>query len=161
MKLFTLSGVVTIFAVVGLGAAATPLATAQEHSEHVTLTPAELKWANVPSLPPGAKVAVIQGNPAEPGPFTMRIKLPANYKIPAHSHSVSEVVTVLSGTFNGGIGEKLDPSKTKALSAGSVSIMPANMHHFAWTKQATIVQISSTGPFDVNYVNPADDPRKQ
>lgn len=161
MKLFTLSGVVTIFAVLALAPSVTSVAVAQDHSEHVTLTPADLKWDKVPSLPPGANVAVIAGNPAEPGPFTIRLKFPANYKIPAHSHSVSEVVTVLSGTFNGGIGDKLDPAKTKALQAGSVSVMPANMHHFAWTKQATIVQISSTGPFDVNYVNPADDPRKQ
>jgi hypothetical protein len=155
------SGIVTVVAFFALALAAAPFASAQEHSEHVIVTPADLKWDNVPSLPRGAKVAVIQGNPAEPGPFTIRLKLPANYKVPAHWHSASEMLTVLSGSFNGGLGGKLDQTKTKALLPGSVSIMPAKMHHFAWTKQETVVQISSTGPFDVNYVNPADDPRKQ
>ena len=161
MKFFTSSGVLTSFAILALAPTMTTIAVAQDHSKHVILMPADLKWDNLPSLPPGAKVAVIQGNPAERGPFTIRLKLPANYKVPAHSHSVSEEVTVLSGTFNGGVGDKLDPTKTKALTPGGVAIMPANMNHYAWTKQATIIQISGTGPFDVKYVNPADDPRNQ
>src|SRR5687767_1413001 len=87
---------------------------AGEHQGHVTVTPADLQWADVPSLPPGAKSAVIEGPLNEAVPFTFRVKLPANYKIPAHSHPASERITVLSGTFNIGAGDLFDQAKTKA-----------------------------------------------
>lgn len=126
---------------------------------HVIVAPDELQWADVPSLPPGAKLAVIEGPMDEAVPFTMRVKLPANYKIPAHWHPAIEHVTVMSGTFNLGFGDKLDTSKTRALSAGSVAIMQPKTNHFAWTKSETIIQLHGVGPWAINYVNPADDPR--
>jgi quercetin dioxygenase-like cupin family protein len=125
------------------------------------VTPNDLKWADVPSLPPGAKVAVIEGPLDQATPFTIRLQLPADYKIPAHWHPAIEHVTVLSGTFNLGMGDKLDPTKTKALSAGSMAIMQPKTNHFAWTKEETIVQVHGVGPWAVNYVDPADDPRKK
>lgn len=121
----------------------------------------ELKWADVPSLPPGAKVSVIEGPLNEAVPFTFRLKLPADYKIPAHWHPTLEHVTVISGTFNMGNGDKLDMTKTTALSAGSVAIMQPKTHHFGWTKEETIVQVHGVGPWAINYVDPADDPRKK
>ena len=120
-----------------------------------------LKWADVPSLPAGAKIAVIEGSMNEAVPFTIRLKLPADYKVPAHWHPAIEHVTVISGTFNMGVGDKLDQSKTTPLSAGSVAIMQPKTNHFAWTKEETIIQIHGVGPWAVNYVNPADDPRKK
>jgi anti-sigma factor ChrR (cupin superfamily) len=129
--------------------------------DHVMVTPNELKWADVPSLPPGAKVAVIEGPMDQATPFTIRLKLPADYKIPAHWHPAIEHVTVLSGTFNLGMGDTLDPTKTKALPPGSIAIMQPKTHHFGWTKEETIVQVHGVGPWGVNYVNPADDPRKK
>jgi anti-sigma factor ChrR (cupin superfamily) len=129
--------------------------------DHVMVTPNDLKWADVPSLPPGAKVAVIEGPMDQATPFTIRLKLPADYKIPAHWHPAIEHVTVLSGTFNLGMGDKLDPTKTTALSAGSMAIMQPKTTHFAWTKDETIVQVHGVGPWAVNYVDPADDPRKK
>jgi hypothetical protein len=129
--------------------------------DHVMVTPNDLKWADVPSLPPGAKVAVIEGPLDQATPFTIRLQLPADYKIPAHWHPAIEHVTVLSGTFNLGMGDKLDPTKTTALAAGSMAIMQPKTNHFAWTKEATIVQVHGVGPWAVNYVNPADDPRKK
>lgn len=128
---------------------------------HVMVSPADLKWADVPSLPPGAKIAVIEGPPAEAVPFTFRLKFPANYKIPAHWHPAIEHVTVMSGTFNLGTGDKLDMKKTKPLSAGSVAIMQPKTNHFGWTKGETIVQVHGVGPWGLTYVNPADDPRKK
>ena len=128
---------------------------------HIMVSPADLKWADVPSLPPGAKIAVIEGPPTEAVPFTFRLQFPANYKVPAHSHPAVEHVTVISGTLNFGVGDKLDEAKTKPLSAGSVAIMPPNTNHFAWTKEGTIVQVHGVGPWGVNYVNSADDPRKK
>ena len=91
----------------------------------------------------------------------MRIKLPANYKLPAHYHSAIEHVTVISGTFHMGTGDKLDAKATKALGAGSVAIMQPGTRHFAWTDSETVVQVHGVGPWTITYVNAADDPRKQ
>ena len=135
-------------------------ATAQTPT-HTMVTPGDLKWADVPSLPPGAKLAVIEGPLNEAVPFTMRIQFPANYQIPAHSHPAIEHVTVISGTVNMGLGDQLDRSKTKALAGGSVAIMQPKTNHFLWTDQATVVQVHGVGPWAINYVNPADDPRKK
>lgn len=110
------------------------------------VAPSDLKWADVPSLPPGAKIAVIEGPLTEAVPFTFRLKFPANYRIPAHWHPAIEHVTVISGTFNMGTGDKLDAAATKPLSAGSVAIMPPKTAHFAWTKDETIVQVHGVGP---------------
>jgi hypothetical protein len=128
---------------------------------HMMVTPGELNWTDVASLPAGAKLAIIEGPVTEPVPFTFRLKLPANYQIPAHWHPAIEHVTVISGTFNMGVGDKLDTAKTKPLAAGSVAIMQPKTNHFAWTKEETIVQVHGMGPWGINYVNPADDPRKK
>lgn len=123
--------------------------------------PSELKWVDVPSLPAGAQISVIEGPLNEAKPITARIKFPANYRLPAHHHPVIEHVTVLSGTFNMGTGDKLDMSKTMPLTVGGFAIMQPGTPHFAWTSEETIVQIHSVGPWGVTYVNPADDPRKK
>ena len=154
MKALQLAVVSTVFAFTALGAPAVWAA-----DTHLMVMPADLKWVDVPSLPPGAKIAVIEGPMNEAVPFTVRIKLPADYKVPAHWHPAIEHVTVISGTFNMGTGDKLDQSKTTPLSAGSVAIMQPKTSHFAWTKEETIIQAHGVGPWAVNYVNPADDPR--
>ena len=138
-----------------------PASAADSHTDHVMMLPADLKWADASSLPPGAKLAMIEGPLNEAVPFTVRVKLPADYKIPAHWHPNIEHVTVISGTFNMGMGDKLDMSKTKALPADGISIMQPKTNHFAWTKEETVIQIHGMGPWGINYVNPADDPRKK
>lgn len=132
-----------------------------ESAHHMMVTPDELKWADVPSVPSGAKVAVIEGPLNEAVPITFRLKFPTDYKLPAHWHPGIEHVTVISGAFNMGTGDKLDASKTKPLSAGSIAIMQPKTTHFAWTKEETIVQVHGVGPWAINYVNLADDPRKK
>ncbi|MEW5943292.1 MAG: cupin domain-containing protein [Pseudomonadota bacterium] len=144
-----------------LGLLIPPSTWADSPSDHIMLLPGDLKWADVPSLPPGAKIAVIEGPLNEAMPFTFRLKFPANYKIPAHWHPAIEHVTVISGTFNLGIGDKADPSKTRPLPAGSVAIMQPRTNHFGWTGEETIVQLHGIGPWVINYVSPADDPRKK
>jgi quercetin dioxygenase-like cupin family protein len=134
---------------------------AQAHGDHVLVVPGDLKWADVPSLPPGAKVAVIEGPMNEAKPFMIRLQFPANYRIPAHYHGTIEHVTVISGTFNLGMGDKLDPKATRPLGPGSVAIMQPGTRHFAWTEGETVVQVHGVGPWTVTYVNPADDPRKK
>jgi len=132
-----------------------------QHGSHSIIAPNDLKWADVPSLPPGTKIAVLEGKMNEAGPITARLKFPANYSVPAHFHPGVERVTVLSGTLNFGMGDKLDPKKTTAVGPGGFVIMPVKMSHFVWTKEATIAQINVMGPWTVTYVNPADDPRNK
>jgi quercetin dioxygenase-like cupin family protein len=137
-----------------------PVAAADEDARHIAVAPEDLEWAPGPgSLPPGVEYVLIQGNPAESGPLALRLRFPAGYRIPAHSHPQIEHITVLSGVFNIGMGDVLDEEKGNAMPAGSFVVMPKGHNHFAWTEQETVVQLHSTGPWGITYVNPADDPR--
>jgi mannose-6-phosphate isomerase-like protein (cupin superfamily) len=121
----------------------------------------ELKWQDgPPSLPPGAKIAMLEGDPAKPGPFTFRVKLPSGYRIPPHFHPVIEHVTVVSGAFSIGQGERWDDGKLVRLATGDFMHMPPGTRHFAVATGETEIQLHSTGPWGITYVNPADDPRK-
>lgn len=131
-----------------------------EMEDRRMMTPGELNWADVPSLPAGAKIMVIEGPLNEAVPFTFRLKFPANYSIPAHWHPAVERVTVLSGTFYMGVGDKLDTGNSTALLPGGMMIMQAGTKHFAWNKDEVILQLHGTGPWGITYVDPADDPRK-
>ena len=123
--------------------------------------PERIKWQDGPaSLPPGAKFAVLEGDPAKEGFFTMRISMPDGYKIPPHTHPKVEHVTVISGTFNFGMGDKFDQTATQEMPAGTFGFWPAGMKHFAWAKGETVLQLHGIGPWTIEYVNPADDPRK-
>jgi len=126
---------------------------------HISLVPKELKWNDAPSLGPGFKMAVIEGDPKAAGPLMMRLKLPANGKIAPHTHPSLEHVTVLSGTFYLGIGEKVDASKARAYPAGGVVVIPQGMPMFAFAKdKETIIQVHGIGPWATNYLKPADAP---
>lgn len=128
---------------------------------HVLVPADKVQWGPAPPvLPAGAQIAVLEGNPSEKGPITLRLRLPANYDIPAHWHSMDERVTVLSGTFHVGMGDKLDRRAGQVLEPGGFVSLPAKMRHFAWATTPTVVQISLDGPFDIFYVNPADNPVK-
>lgn len=139
------------------------LASGQAHGHgHSSVLPTEMKWADLPSLPPGAKIAVLEGPMNEATPFTARLKLPANYRIPAHWHPATERITVLSGTFYMGMGEVLDVAKGIAVPAGGFAVMQPRTPHFAYTaNEAVELQLHSTGPWGVTYINAADDPRKK
>lgn len=126
---------------------------------HVLTAPADLVWSEGPF--PGTQAAVLEGDPKQPGPFTMRLKLPANMKLPAHWHPADEHVTVISGTFFIGTGESFDAAKAKALPDGSFALLPANMRHFAYTTDAAMIQLHGVGPWGIRFVNPAEDPRKK
>lgn len=133
--------------------------------DHIMLAPADMVWKDGPeSLPPGAKMAVVEGDPASSGPFTMRLKVPAGYRVPAHTHPQVEHVTVISGAFHMGTGDKLDTSKGKALPPGGFAVMQIGTRHYAWTEEGkgeTVVQIHGIGPWGINYVDPATDPRNK
>ena len=129
---------------------------------HAMFSPAPTKWGAGPaSLPPGAQAAALEGDPSKPGPFTLRIKLPDGCRIPPHWHPADEHVTVVQGTFVLGIGEKFEQTGGHELGAGAFALMPSGTRHYASAKGETVVQLHGVGPWGINYVNAADDPRKK
>ncbi len=121
-----------------------------------------MKWAAAPPmLPKGAQMTVLSGDPGKTGVFVIRLRLPANYAIPAHRHPTTENVTVLNGTLYAGMGDKLDRAGSKPFAAGGFASLPAEMNHFAWTKTPTVIQVEAEGPFAITYANTADDPSKR
>jgi quercetin dioxygenase-like cupin family protein len=141
-------------------AAASPLQAAEQH--HTVVSADAVAWAPAPpSLPPGAQAAVLLGSPAKEGPFVLRLKFPAGFVVPPHRHSKDEFVTVIAGKFGIGTGEKLDRESMNVLPPASFVHLPAGMAHYAAAEAETIVQINGTGPFDVTYINPNDDPRRK
>ncbi len=150
-----------IFSIVLSLVAVAALGLAQETKTHIAIGPWEIKWGPPPpSLPKGAQLAVISGDPGKAGPFVIRLKLPAGYKIAPHWHPTDEHVTVLSGAMALGMGEKFDRADLRILPAGGYAMLPAEMRHFAMAKTSAVIQVHGMGPFVLNYVNPADDPSK-
>lgn len=159
-KLLTVAlAIVTSGAVAAL-IAGSEQSTEMKPAEHGLFTPTAIEWKDgPPSLPPGAKVAVLEGPPSKEGPVTFRLWMPDGYKVMPHWHPAVEHITVISGTFNLGMGDQFDKAKGNALPAGGFAFMPPKMNHFAWTSGETVIQIHALGPWQINYVNPADDPR--
>ena len=132
------------------------------HAAHLVVTPDQVKWGpGPPSLPPGAQMAALEGDRSKAGaPFTIRAKFPDGYRVPPHWHATDERIVVLQGTFGWGLGERFDTAAGRELPVGSYAVTPKAVRHFAWAKGETVIQVSGTGPFEINDVNPADDPRK-
>lgn len=146
---------VYLIPVLALAAMAT---SAQETSSVVNIR--DMKWGDAPpSMPKGGKMAVLYGDPSKDGAFSLRAKLPAGYMVPPHFHTKDENLTVLSGALYIGMSDAVDKKTAHALKAGGFHHLPGKAHHYAFTKAPTVLQISGDGPFDINYVNAADDPR--
>ena len=133
--------------------------TAAKTGKWQVTTPDKIDWQPTNLLPPGAQIAVLEGDPSKPGFFTIRLKMPDGYRIPAHWHSQTERITVLSGTLHLGMGDGSNPGTALPFGAGIYCSMPPKMVHFGWTKGETILQLTSIGPWTVTYVKSADDPR--
>ena len=126
---------------------------------HITSAPKDLKWGDPPAVfENGARFTVVSGDPSKEGLYIVRLMMPAGYKINPHWHPADEHVTVISGTFAVGMGEKFDKTAMKELPAGGYALLPAQMRHYAMAKTASTVQVHGVGPFALTYVNPADDP---
>jgi quercetin dioxygenase-like cupin family protein len=120
----------------------------------------QIKWSAAPnSLPAGAQWFVLSGDPSKDGPYTVRLRLPTGYQIPAHSHPTTEAVTVLSGKLLLGMGDKLDEKKGTVLTTGGYAEARAKMNHYAVAKSPSVIQVHGMGPFEIIYVDKADDPR--
>lgn len=138
-----------------------PAKAAPAMPAHVMVRATDTQWGDAPAaLPPGARAAVLSGDPGKPGSFTIRLKAPAGFRVPRHWHPTDELVTVIAGDLTLAMGDGAD-AHSADFGPGDFVSLPAKMLHEASTRNGVIVQINSNGPFEINYVNPADDPRKQ
>jgi hypothetical protein len=153
---------VIIALLVMVAAFGSPMAEAQDRSpEYARVTPADVKWNPVLSMPKGAQIAVLHGNPAKSGLFTILVKLPANFKLPVHSHPDERVRMIISGTYYSAVGDTVDASKLVDFPPGTFSHVPAKVWQFAETRDGEVVfQITGIGPTGIDYLNAGDDPRK-
>ena len=150
-----------VVGVLACAAFAAPAMAQGTGSAHSFISPTDIKWGDAPpSLPKGAKIAVLQGDPGKAGPFVIRLQAPGGYKIAPHWHTQDEQLTVISGTLYVGLGDKFDKRAAHALATGGFHFLPGKEHHYAFANGRTIVQINGNGPFDINYINPTDDPQK-
>jgi quercetin dioxygenase-like cupin family protein len=148
----------SIIILVGAAAIAASVAAAQTTAPGVVaVTPDEMKWGPQGSMAlPGLEQTNLVGDPTKPGPYTLRLKFPAGYKVAPHTHPDSREVTILSGTWYTGYGEKHDAAALKALPAGSFYTEPANVAHFVEVREPVLIQVSGTGPSGRKFVDPAD-----
>ena len=144
-----------------LALASIPICAIAQDTHHATVQSDALKWSAPAAYAAGAQIAVIKGDPTKEGMYVVRLKVPAGFKIPAHNHPNDENVTVLSGSFNIGTGDKLDEKKGMLIKAGGYSFVAKGMSHYAWFTEETVLQLHGMGPQGITYVNPADDPRKK
>jgi quercetin dioxygenase-like cupin family protein len=119
-----------------------------------------LEWRPAPGLPDGARVAVLAGDPSKPGPYTIRLEVPAGYRVPPHHHPAAEHVKVLEGSVRFGHGRQWSEQGMKSLAVGQEATVPALQPHFVEAPEHTIIEASATGPYVIVYENTADDPRK-
>jgi quercetin dioxygenase-like cupin family protein len=137
-------------------------ASPQSMDGHKIVSPQDIKWVPGPaSIPAGAQAAALYGDPSKEGLFALRLKLPKGYRIAPHTHPKPEVVTVISGTFRLGMGETADQSNAQPLPAGSFFALPPGMPHYAVADEDTVIQLNSTGPWSLTYINAKDDPRQK
>ena len=137
--------------------------TAFAQDQAARVTPEQLTWKDNPVIPKGGQAALLFGDPTKAGAVVIqRVKFPANYKVPPHTHPYGEVVTVISGSVGFGLGDAFDTSKGEVIKAGSLNVVPAKQSHFVWTgSEEAIVQVQFVGPGGIDYINAADDPRKK
>ena len=120
----------------------------------------DVDWKPFPAFPPPARLAVVVGQPAEPGPYVIRVKVPAGVKLMPHRHPEDRVYTVISGVFYIGVGERFGGEKLEAYPPGAVIVLPGGTPHFHWARSGEYVtQVTAIGPLGLQYLNPDDDPR--
>jgi len=135
---------------------------AQDSGHTNVIMPESVKWTGNPAFPKAVQIATLVGDPMKTGETVVqRIKFPPNFTMPPHTHPFSEVVTVISGNIGTNSGENAE-RKGDLLKPGAMWVYPAKHAHYAWTGDGeAILQVQYTGPGGIEYINPADDPRKQ
>ncbi len=126
-----------------------------------SVLPEDIDWKPFPAFPSSVRLGVV-GQPSEPGPYVIRVKVPSGVKLMPHRHPEDRVYTVMSGVFYIGLGDKFDGDKVEAYPPGSVIVLPGNTPHFHWAKSGEyITQVTAIGPLGIDYVDLGDDPREQ
>ena len=159
----TIANLTVTAAIAGLVAAASPSQAADfdRLEEPISVRGDAVIWKSGPaSLPEGAQVAVLEGDLTKAEPHTFRLRFPDGYRVAPHSHPLREHITVLQGTLMMGMGETFDREAADPLPAGSFFVLPTGDRHYVWTEGETVVQLHGIGPWGIEYVDPADDPRK-
>ena len=124
--------------------------------------PEDIDWKPFPAFPPSVRLAVIVGEPSKPGPYAIRVKVPAGVKLMPHWHPEDRIYTVISGVFYIGLGDRFDADRLQAYPAGSVIVLPGNTSHFHWAKSGEYVsQVTAIGPLGLEYLDPREDPRRR
>ncbi|MEO7218439.1 MAG: cupin domain-containing protein [Gemmatimonadaceae bacterium] len=142
------------------GAQTNNATSGSSHAGHAEPAVPPIKWGPVPDvLPPGAEIAVLQGNPFAEGVYTLRLKMPNGYKVPPHFHPTDEMVTVISGNVLFAHGDNIDRKLATTLHTGQFIDAEKNMHHYVIASGPAVVQVHGMGPFAITYVHPQDDPR--
>jgi quercetin dioxygenase-like cupin family protein len=127
-----------------------------------SVLPEDIDWQPFPSFPAEARLGVVVGHPSEPGPYVVRVKVPAGVKLMPHVHREDRVYVVVSGVFYIGRGDEFDEAKLEAYPPGAVVVLPGGTSHFHWAKSGEYVtQVTAIGPISLDYVHPQDDPRNQ
>jgi quercetin dioxygenase-like cupin family protein len=127
-----------------------------------SILPEDIVWKPFPAFPPSVRLAVVVGQPSEPGPYVVRVKVPTGVKLMPHKHPEDRVYTVMSGVLYIGLGARFDADGLKAYPPGSVLVLPGDTFHFHWAKSGEyITQVTGIGPLGLEYLNPKDDPRNQ
>jgi len=125
-----------------------------------SVRPEDVDWKPFPAFPAPARLAVVVGQPTEPGPYVIRVKVPSGVRLMPHRHPEDRVYTVISGVFYIGVGERFDDEKLEAHPPGAVIVLPGGTPHFHWAKSGEYVtQVTAIGPLGLEYLNPEDDPR--
>jgi quercetin dioxygenase-like cupin family protein len=125
-----------------------------------SILPEDVDWKPFPAFPPGARLAVLVGEPTQAGPYLIRVKVPSGVKLMPHKHPEDRIYTVISGVFYIGLGNRFDAEDLKAYPPGSVVVLPGNTWHFHWAKSGEYVtQVNAIGPLGLEYKEADDDPR--
>lgn len=151
----------TVILAAGIAAIFVAGAIASDTHHHTVADAGNLTWTTPAAYARGAQFAVVHGDPTMDGMYVVRLKVPAGFRIAAHTHPNDENVTVLSGTFHIGTGDVLDEKNGRAIKPGGYAYVAAGMRHYAWFSEDTVIQLHGMGPQGIAYVNQADDPRKQ
>ena len=131
-------------------------------SQLKTILPEAIDWKPFAAFPPLVRLAIMAGQPSEPGPYMIRVKVPGGMKLMPHRRSEDRIYTVISGVFYIGVGEEFDPDKLEAYPPGAVIVLPGDTSHFHWAKSGEYIsQVTAIGPLGFEYVNSKDDPRNE
>jgi hypothetical protein len=127
-----------------------------------SVLPEDIDWRPFPAFPPSVRLAILIGQPSEPSPYVIRVKVPHRVKLMPHKHPEDRVYTVISGIFYIGLGDRFDDDKLQAYPPGSVVVLPGDTFHFHWAKSGEYVtQVTAIGPLGIEYENAGDDPREK